>query len=483
MEFIKKHFIVLALLLLNIVIKVMYLSFQPISHDEPFSIYHAQFDFYNIIHYLKNYNNPPLFELILHFWIKCFGISPISVRLLPMLFSSLSVVLIYKIGVLIFEKRIAVISALLFTFSTFQIFYAHDCRVYTLFLFLTLCSFYLFFKSIKNYSLNNWRFISFIFVNSLIVYAHYFGFIVWLLQIGIILFFFRTNKIIFKSFILALFFSLVVYVPQLLILFQRFLDSSKNGTWLNEPNGIESIYNMLWSFCNVPVVTVLVIILFSLALGKYFKNIKSIKINIYTWQIIFWFVVPFILMFIISFKIPMFLDRYLIFITPAFYFLISLSIRFLFKSKIYFNLVSLILLVSFAFTTSYNPSKKRQIIESVNFIKKNKTDSTIIIVCPFDFITTLSYSYNQTFFKEIKQDNEYLDLDNNLKRDNVFCVNKIDSILINKINTFKKVIYFDAAADFAFPDNKIKETLDSNFYKLDNSYSDNLFKIFSYKIK
>ena len=100
MEFIKKHFIVLALFLLNIIIKVMYLSFQPISHDEPFTVYHAQFDFYNIIHYLKNYNNPPLFELILHFWIKCFGISPFSVRFLPMLFSSLSVVLFYKIGVI-----------------------------------------------------------------------------------------------------------------------------------------------------------------------------------------------------------------------------------------------------------------------------------------------------------------------------------------------------------------------------------------------
>ena len=74
-------------------------------------------------------------------------------------------------------------------------------------------------------------------------------------------------------------------------------------------------------------------------------------------------------------------------------------------------------------------------------------------------------------------------MDNNLKRDNVFCVNKIDSILINKINTFKKVIYFDAAADFAFPDNKIKETLDSNFYKFETNYSDNLFKISTYKIK
>ena len=127
-----------------VLLKSLFLTSQSISLDDPFTIYHAQFDFWNLIGYLKNYNNPPLFEILLHFWIKLFGITEISVRILPMLFSSFSVLFIYKIGKVFFDSKTAIVVSILFTFFNIQLFYAHDCRVYSLFL-LTVVMFYCFF--------------------------------------------------------------------------------------------------------------------------------------------------------------------------------------------------------------------------------------------------------------------------------------------------------------------------------------------------
>jgi 4-amino-4-deoxy-L-arabinose transferase-like glycosyltransferase len=481
MQFIKKNYILLSLLGINILLKTAYLSSQPISHDEPFTIYHAQFDFLNIIHYLKNYNNPPLFELVLHFWIKVFGISPFAVRLLPMIFSSLSVIYIYKIGMLLYNQRIALVSSLLFTCSSFQIYYAHDCRVYSLFLLLTLLSFFFFFKLIKDQTLTTVHLVCFILTNTLLVYAHYFGFIVWLLQIGITLVWFLKSKQVFKTALISFTISLLLYAPQLILVISHFLDSAKNGTWLKSPNGMESIYNMFWSFCNAPVITVLIMILLAAAVIKCIITRKKTAINVYTKYILVWFIIPFVAMFLVSYKVPMFLDRYLIFITPAFYIIIALSLNFLFKSpKIYYSL-SVIVIILFATTTTINPFKKRLINNTIDFIAKNKTPRTLVLVCPFDYITTFAYSYNQDYFKNINQDSEYTSLDNQLKSDHIYFVNDIDYTTDSVLQQFDTILYLDAGADFAMPNNNIKKVLSTHFTELNNRYSDNFFKIYTFK--
>ncbi|MHB8261733.1 MAG: glycosyltransferase family 39 protein [Bacteroidia bacterium] len=130
------------LLLLNVFSKSLYLTTDAISLDEPFSIYHAQFALPTILKQLANYNNPPLFEIVLHFWISLFGISPSAVRTLPALIACLCPLLLYYFAKRNFSIRVGVVSSLLLTFSNLLLFYSHDCRVYSLFVLLSLASFY-----------------------------------------------------------------------------------------------------------------------------------------------------------------------------------------------------------------------------------------------------------------------------------------------------------------------------------------------------
>lgn len=474
--FFAKYYQGLLFVIINIFIKTLFLDSEPICQDEPFSIYHAQFTIAELINHLKNYNNPPLFEFILHFWIKLFGISAFSVRVLPMIFSSLSVFLVYKIGKDFFDNKIAVVASALFTFSTMQILYAHDCRVYSLFLLLTLTSFYQFFKILKfrDRSTKHWMFLSI--SNILIMYAHYFGAFVWIVEGIIIALFFYKNKRILIKFCLMILLCIVAYIPQIPVAYFRFFGSVKNGTWLKPPEGIESVYNMIWSFTNMPVPAVMSLAILIFAMLKFlFFSDKKIT-NQYTKYTVIWFLFPFLFMFFISYKVPMFLDRYLIFLTPAYYFMLGIALTFLFYRKSVFIGISIVLIIVFVFSVSLNPSKKSEINKAVEYIKTQKNDSTVVLICPSDFSTNFVYYYDRNSFMKTDTLGEYNAMNKSMINDNIYFINHIDSSFFNRIHDFKKVIYLDAGADFLIPDNFVKRDL-SVRYKLqkDKIFFENFF--------
>lgn len=74
---------------------IFFHAFALLSLDEPFSVFYAQMNVKDIIHELLKGNNPPLWEIILHYWIRIFGIGIISVRFLPLIFSSLTAVVLF----------------------------------------------------------------------------------------------------------------------------------------------------------------------------------------------------------------------------------------------------------------------------------------------------------------------------------------------------------------------------------------------------
>lgn len=165
---------------LNLLVKGLFITSNSIAGDEPFSIYHAQMDVPSIIQQLTSGNNPPLYEIMLHFWIELFGISALAARLPSLIFSTLTVLFIYKLGRSFFYRRVAVTAALLFVFSDYHVLFAHEARAYALLGLLSVVSMYYYLKIVVH---ENFRFtfiISFVVASVILIYTHYFGlFVLW----------------------------------------------------------------------------------------------------------------------------------------------------------------------------------------------------------------------------------------------------------------------------------------------------------------
>jgi len=81
---------------------------------------------------LRHDGSPPLFYLLLHFWIRLFGGSEGATHALPLLFGLLTIPVGYWAGSSLFGRRAGLYAATLFAFSTWLTEYAQETRMYEL---------------------------------------------------------------------------------------------------------------------------------------------------------------------------------------------------------------------------------------------------------------------------------------------------------------------------------------------------------------
>ena len=154
--------------------------------DEYLSLYVAQQPLERIIfRHNENWNPnaiPPLYEILLHFWLKLFGTGEFAQRSLSALFGVCSAYILYLLAKLLFDSWTGIIAMLfgVLSYSWFSFFRQNRC--YGLFILLVLLSFYLFFYYLKNKD-NKLSYYALIIISIALVYTHYFSFLIILLQI------------------------------------------------------------------------------------------------------------------------------------------------------------------------------------------------------------------------------------------------------------------------------------------------------------
>jgi mannosyltransferase len=81
---------------------------------------------------IKIDQHPPLYYLLLHYWITLNGYTPYNVRLLSALFGAGTIPIIYLIGKRISGVMTGLVAAVILAFSPFNIYFAQETRMYTL---------------------------------------------------------------------------------------------------------------------------------------------------------------------------------------------------------------------------------------------------------------------------------------------------------------------------------------------------------------
>lgn len=314
------------LLAITFVLRFIHMGKADIGNDESFSSFYAHSPIRLIISVLSQSDNPPLWEIVLHFWQIVFGNSEMAIRSLSGIFSALTVVPIYLAGLRVGGKAGAICSAALYVLSPLSLFLAHEGRVYSLIGFLSAVSMLQFIRlaTANEDKSRICRLVVLTLCNTLLIYGHYIAVWVPIVQGSLWLLWPRVRRTIGNGMLWSVAATALLFAPMLPIVYARFLDSGINGTWIPKAGSIDELSIMLDSFFRRPYITipVLLICIASFALHirqRRQKHAAESCAIVETTMLTAMWAVPLIVSFALSHITGFFLNRYFYFVAPPLY--------------------------------------------------------------------------------------------------------------------------------------------------------------------
>lgn len=436
-QFIANILLPLFLLSGGLIWKFYFISYRDISLDEPFTVFHAQQSLWHILSMPANGEpNPPLFMVLLHFWIKIFGTDPSSVRFLPLIFSSLTAVFLYFSGKRFFGLWAGLLASGLFLFSNFHFFHGIEARTYSLLSLAVASSLYFFLRIVKE-PVSGWVIAGLVISNLIMVYSHYFGWLIVMVQFICITLYLKERNII-RNVILAVGLTVLAYLPFFYILVKQFL-KSRQGTWVEAPASSREYLYQLHNFFNHAevlngVLWILITGLVFLFFRKAWKSLSKELIIIFIW----WFL-PFTLMFLVSFKMPVFITRYLLFNSIGLYLFVGVMVYQLFSHNKFLISASVVILLAMMANRmrilpddfSYRESQK-----AAAYVKEMQKPEDMVVLYPYYDELGFAYYYDRSVFENTK------DFSNELKRKHIIPVWGVDMVKsVVDVNSAGRIIY------------------------------------------
>jgi len=287
-----------------------------------------------------------LFPFLVHFW-KYLGKSEFILRLLPMVFGVFSIIGIYMVAKLLFNKKIAWLSAFILSISPFHVYYSQELKYNTLIVFLSIFSIYFYIKSLEENRPIFW--LAFIAFTVLDIYTFFITlFLLISLNVHYFFFFNKYKKLIYKWLVTQVI-ILFLLIPWIIIIFKQILNPAPFSTiaFIQRPSLLTLFYS--WQIFNIGFGAPFFIYFstFLLCLWLFIFGILSIAAEKEKRDLLLaWFLMPPFLIYLLSLIIkPIFLHRTLIYVTPAYYIILACGLARI-KKKLVWIPLSLFTLLS-----------------------------------------------------------------------------------------------------------------------------------------
>ncbi|MFH0738862.1 MAG: glycosyltransferase family 39 protein [Candidatus Omnitrophota bacterium] len=121
---------------------------------------------------LNTDTHPPFYFLAMHFWMRLFSDSPLSVRFFSVIFGMISIILAYQLGCRLFNKQAGFFCGLIVSVSAFCVRYSQEARAYSLIMCMGLASLLLLLRLEEEDRYSDGLLLGL--VNALGIYTHYF---------------------------------------------------------------------------------------------------------------------------------------------------------------------------------------------------------------------------------------------------------------------------------------------------------------------
>ncbi len=229
----------LGLCLVYIAVRLWRLTDSCLWFDEIFSVHAAEHPWNSLFRFVaEDLIHPPLFYIVLKMWVGAGGESLMWLRLLPVLFSALALVpFIYLCKELKLRNPVMLLSLAFLAVNGSLIKYTQTLRMYSMLMFLSLLSIWLF----ARYFNRGKSFLPLLIVNLLLVYTHYFGWLVVATEIVAILVF---QRIKWRRMLAMIGILLAAFLPWAVTVWQAAgsgSDVGQNISWMTRPGIREMI--------------------------------------------------------------------------------------------------------------------------------------------------------------------------------------------------------------------------------------------------
>lgn len=338
--------------------------------DELYTVYMAGNPNLPLISAFSDAGNPPLFFILSKIWMKLFGISPEITRILPSIFSFLSVIFIYKF-VKNKNENLALICAFLLSINIYSLISAKELRCYSLCILFSILLGYYLFKLYKNPS--NKNFIIYFLICALSFNTHYFmSFLIFSnFILGI---FILKDKI---KFLIANSLSFMAFLPFLIMtgVNKGLVDETFNNLPFPDFNFYK---NTLYHFIGAGL-TVLIIIFGIILIFKY-KKIKNNNVTLLILYSYYSIISVFVLSYLFSYIKPICTEYYFIILLPFF---IILPLCFCFIEGKYQKFIVILILIAYFLPHSYILRDKTRLLifdNIVSYYKNNSKDNSALII-------------------------------------------------------------------------------------------------------
>jgi mannosyltransferase len=430
------------LVLLNAGLKFFQLRDASLWLDEAHTALQSLKNISEIISDSANDQNPPFYFIMMHFWVKIFGISEFGIRFFSALFSTITVVLIFQFARKNINVFTAIFSSILFTFSEQQIYFADEARSFAFVGFLCMLSFIIFYDLIKNPTYKKAFYLGLI--NAILIYSHYIScFIVLVQAVYILLIYFLqpVNKKIFAIEIGSFLVTTVLFLPWISNL--RKSMPRLGEYWLKSPT-FYNLKGLFISFSNGKLMTILFAmvifwwIIFSLKRFKnkiFFKEKKVVGI-----LLLLWVFLPVFADYLLSRLTPIFLIKYLLYSSIGFYLLIGYSVTELPINLFRKILISTLLILIFIAATHFKVNKPEDWRKTVEYTKSISTSRDAIVLSPSYVSNPFLYYYDQVAFKNYKR------RDSIMSARNIYNVDEIKNDELKELEKQERIIFIMAHA-------------------------------------
>jgi mannosyltransferase len=295
--------------------------------------------------------HPPLYYLLIYissFFLK----TDQSLRLISVVFSTFSLLILYKLARRMYDRPTAIITLLLMAMNPFQLWYAQEIRAYAMSVFFSLLATYLLIKIIQGEKGVFWLY--FFIAESFAILTNYYSVLLFMIAAGFLCF--KRGLSCFKKMCAFIIIALVGCIP-----FWGFIAPHlyivKNSFWLMPP-GLKSLFLSFAVFglgysANYPQLIFGTACLAALFIYGVYKSIKDK--NKYAVFLSLSFLLPIIIIFAVSKSvIPVYIDRQFIIITPFYYLLIAHGISRIKDVTLKFSVCFIVMALMVSLFINYN---------------------------------------------------------------------------------------------------------------------------------